>query len=180
MFYQWIRSLALASLVLVVATGCSSGTRTQPVEPSVGPTETPDRTPPPVDTTSVSSSSVDSNGNPFFPGTSRLLPRTFYYGYDRANLGPDDLAALEMHASFLRDNPGRRVIIEGHCDERGTREYNLALGERRANSVRRFLVSAGVPGSQLETVSFGEERPEDAGHAESAWGRNRRAVMLYR
>ncbi len=180
MTYQWIRgALAIVTAALLLSACAGSGTQREPVEPSVGPTETPDRTPPPVDPTPAAGG-FDANGNPYVPGTTRLLPRTFYFAYDRASLGPDDLAALEMHATVLRNNPGRRVILEGHCDERGTREYNLALGERRADSVRRFLVSAGVPGSQLETVSFGEERPDDAGHSESSWSRNRRAVMLYR
>ena len=181
MINLWIRGLVSFGLVLVFAAGCAgSGTRTEPVEPSVAPEETPDRTPPPVDTTPAAQSAFDVNGNPYAPGTTRLLPRVLYFPYDRANLGPDDLAALELHAAVLRDNPGRRVAIEGHCDERGTREYNLALGERRSDAVRRFLVSAGVPGSQLETVSYGEERPEDAGHSEAAWSRNRRAVLIYR
>ena len=78
------------------------------------------------------------------PGTRRLLGRTFYFDYDRSVISADDLAVLGMHATFLRDNPDRSVVVEGHCDERGTREYNLALGERRSDAVRRFLTSAGV------------------------------------
>jgi peptidoglycan-associated lipoprotein len=71
-------------------------------------------------------------------------------------------------------------VIEGHADERGTREYNLALGERRANAIRSFLTAAGVSSTQIETVSYGEERPDDPGHSEAAWARNRRAVLVYR
>jgi peptidoglycan-associated lipoprotein len=108
------------------------------------------------------------------------LARTFYFEYDRAVLKPSDLAALEMHAQVLRRNSGRSIVLEGHCDERGTREYNLALGERRADSVRSFLLSAGVSARQIETVSYGEEQPADPGHTDSAWERNRRAVMVYR
>ncbi len=115
---------------------------------------------------------LDANGN--------LLSRTFYFGYDKAVLSASDLAGLELHAQVLRRNPDRSVVIEGHCDERGTREYNLALGERRADTVRSFLLSAGVSPRQLETVSYGEEQPEDPGHNESSWARNRNAVMSYR
>jgi peptidoglycan-associated lipoprotein len=122
----------------------------------------------------------DPDLNPFVPGTNRLLPRTFYFDLDRAVIGPDDLAALEMHATVLRNNRDRSVVIEGHCDERGTREYNLALGERRADAIRSYLTSAGVSPRQIETVSYGEERPEDPGHSEASWARNRRAVMIYR
>ncbi|MYF11350.1 MAG: peptidoglycan-associated lipoprotein Pal, partial [Gammaproteobacteria bacterium] len=99
---------------------------------------------------------------------------------DRAVIDQADLAALELHARVLMDNPRRRVMVEGHCDERGTREYNLALGERRSDAVSSFLKAAGVPASRIETVSYGEERPEDPGHTEAAWSRNRRAVMIYR
>ena len=81
---------------------------------------------------------------------------------------------------MLRENPARRVVVEGHCDERGTREYNLALGERRADAVRSFLAAAGISGSRIETVSYGEERPDDPGEGESSYARNRRAVMIYR
>ena len=85
-----------------------------------------------------------------------------------------------MHADYLRDFRNRSIVIEGHCDERGTREYNLALGERRAQAVQSYLTSAGVRASQIDTVSYGEERPEDPGHDESAWSKNRRAEMTYR
>ena len=85
-----------------------------------------------------------------------------------------------MHATFLRNNRDRSIVLEGHCDERGTREYNLALGERRSDAVRSFLTSSGVSPRQIETVSYGEERPEDSGHTEASWARNRRAVMIYR
>ena len=115
---------------------------------------------------------IDENGN--------LLGRTFYFGYDKAVLDQADLAALQVHAQILRRNPDRSVVIEGHCDERGTREYNLALGERRADAVRNFLSSAGVSSRQLETVSYGEEQPQDPGHNEAAWSRNRRAALSYR
>ncbi len=108
------------------------------------------------------------------------MERTFYFEFDRAVLMRSDLTALETHAQVLRNNRSRSVVLEGHCDERGTREYNLALGERRADAIRSFLTSAGVAASQIEMVSYGEERPEDPGHDESAWGRNRRGVMIYR
>ena len=91
-----------------------------------------------------------------------------------------DLRLLELHAEVLKRNSDRRVIVEGHCDERGTREYNLALGERRADAIASFLSSAGISGRQTDTVSYGEERPADAGHDETAWRKNRRAVLIYR
>jgi peptidoglycan-associated lipoprotein len=178
---QWLRNSLVLVLTGAVLAGCAgTGTQRQPTEPSAEPVETPDTTPPPAAPPSQPPT-FDANMNPYVPGsTSRLLPRTYYFDYDRAVLKPDDLASLEMHATVLRNNPDRSVVIEGHADERGTREYNLALGERRADSVRTFLVSAGAAPRQIEIVSYGEERPEDPGHDEGAWSRNRRAVLIYR
>ena len=144
------------------------------------PADTPqDTTPTPPDDV-VETPAFDPTGRPYYPGTTNLLPTTFYFAYDRAVLSPDDLGVLEMHATVLRNNRDKSVVIEGHADERGTREYNLALGERRGDAVRSFLTSAGVSPTQLETVSYGEERPEDPGHTEAAWSRNRRAILNYR
>jgi peptidoglycan-associated lipoprotein len=123
---------------------------------------------------------VDSEGNPLNPATGQPLVRVIYFDFDRAVLRPDSLAALEQHAAHLRENPDRRVVIEGHTDERGTREYNMALGERRADAVRTFLVSSGVRRAQLEIVSYGEERPVNPASHESAWALNRRAELVYR
>jgi peptidoglycan-associated lipoprotein len=181
---KWLRSLvALRSGVLVmlavsVVAGCASSGTAEPTEPAVEPVATTDTTPAPAPPPPPSD--FDANGNPKVPGTDRLLARTFYFDYDRAVISPDDLSALEMHATILRNNRDRSIVVEGHCDERGTREYNLALGERRSDAVRSFLTSAGVSARQIESVSYGEERPEDPGHNESAWSRNRRAVMIYR
>jgi peptidoglycan-associated lipoprotein len=123
---------------------------------------------------------VDAEGNPLSPATGEPLTRVFYFDFDRAVLRPDSLAALEQHAAHLRENPDRRVVIEGHTDERGTREYNMALGERRADAVRAFLVSNGVRRAQLDIVSYGEERPVNPASNEAAWALNRRAEMVYR
>lgn len=176
---QWLRSLAVLMIASVLLAGCAGrGTQTQPTEPSEEPVETPDTTPPPV--SAPAQPETNENGIPYIPGTTKLLPRTYYFEFDRSVLSREDLQSLQMHAEFLRNNPDRSIVVEGHADERGTREYNLALGERRADAIRSFLVSAGVSSRQIETVSYGEERPEDPGHDESAWSRNRRAVLIYR
>ena len=176
----WSRCFFVMLLAVLALAGCqTAGPETEPSEPAPAPVETPDTTPAPV-APPAEPSAFDENLNPYVPGTTRLLSRTFYFDYDRAVISPDDLAALEMHATILRNNRDRSVLIEGHCDERGTREYNLALGERRADEVRKFLTSAGVSPRQIETVSYGEERPEDPGHSEAAWARNRRGIMIYR
>jgi len=173
-----LQRLFLFLLVIALA-GCASKATEQPVEPGEEPSSVLEAPPEPV-APPRDFESFDSDLNPYVPGTNRLLPRVFYFPFDAAVIGPDDLASLEMHATVLRNNRDRSVVIEGHCDERGTREYNLALGERRADAIRSFLTSAGVSPRQIETVSYGEERPEDPGHTEAAWARNRRAVMIYR
>ncbi len=177
----WLRNFFVLVIAGTLLAGCAgAGPQRQPTEPSAEPVESPETTPAPP-TSPAQPPAFDAAGNPFVPGSStRLLPRTFYFDYDRAALNQDDLAALEMHATILRNHSDREVVIEGHADERGTREYNLALGERRADAVRSFLVSAGVSPNQIEMVSYGEERPEDPGHEESAWSRNRRAILIYR
>lgn len=101
--------------------------------------------------------------------------KTIYFGYDKDELTDAARATLRQNANWLKANSEWNVVLEGHCDERGTIEYNLALGQRRANSVRSYMASLGVDASRVRTVSYGEERPVDNGHNEAAWARNRRA-----
>jgi len=101
---------------------------------------------------------------------------TFYFEYDSSDLKPEAMRALDVHAKDLKGN-GARVVLEGHADERGTREYNMALGERRAKAVQRYLVLQGVSPAQLELVSYGEERPVATGGDEQSWAQNRRVEL---
>jgi peptidoglycan-associated lipoprotein len=103
---------------------------------------------------------------------------TVYFDYDKSDLGEDTRATLQSNAGWLKANPGRIVRIEGHCDERGTIEYNLALGQRRAVSVRDYLVGLGIDASRIKTLSYGKERPVDPGHDDAARARNRRAEFV--
>ena len=108
------------------------------------------------------------------------LQGVFYFDFDQAIVRRDAHRELDQHAGVLADNPGLRVRLEGHADERGTREYNLALGERRANAVRAYLLAQGASRSQIEVVSYGEEKPADGGQDEGAWRQNRRVEVVYR
>lgn len=99
-----------------------------------------------------------------------------YFGYDRYDLTPEALQQLQLQAQWLNQYSSVSITIEGHADERGTREYNLALGDRRANAVRDYLVSLGVSASRVNTISYGKERPEVAGSDAQSWAQNRRAV----
>ena|ERR1700682_5079283 len=101
-----------------------------------------------------------------------------FYNYDEAALSSEAQAALTASANWLKSHPNLNLLIEGHCDERGTEQYNLALGDRRANSARDFLATLGIEGSRMRTVSYGEERPFAEGHDEASWAKNRRAHLV--
>ena len=108
----------------------------------------------------------------------RFESENIYFEFDSSALLTPAQDTLTRKAEYLRDNPDLRVIIEGHCDERGTDEYNLALGDRRANSAKSFLVDLGISPSRLITISYGEERPLDPRHNEEAWAKNRRCEFV--
>ncbi|MGH9339289.1 MAG: peptidoglycan-associated lipoprotein Pal [Acidobacteriota bacterium] len=110
----------------------------------------------------------------------RGLVQPVFFAYDKAELTAEARRTLEQNAQTFRRFPGARIIVEGHCDERGTEEYNLALGDRRAQATRNYLVQLGVDGAQLETISFGEERPFALGQDEAAYAQNRRAHFSVR
>lgn len=108
----------------------------------------------------------------------RFVNEDVYFEFDSSALTMAAQDVLKRKAEWLRDNPDRSVVIEGHCDERGTNEYNLALGDRRATSAKQFLTDLGIPPSRLSTISYGEERPVDPRHTEEAWAKNRRAHFV--
>ena len=103
-----------------------------------------------------------------------LLATMIHFDYDKANIRSDDAGVLDQKVSILQANPNLRIRIAGHCDERGSDEYNLALGNRRATSSKQYLVSHGIEAGRIETVSYGEERPLAPGHDEASWAQNRR------
>lgn len=102
-----------------------------------------------------------------------------YFDFDRSSISSEFYSVLDKHAAFLTKNPNQSVVIEGHCDSRGTPEYNIALGERRAKAVETYLQNAGVSASQISVVSYGEEKPAVEGSTEAAFVKNRRGVIVY-
>ncbi len=104
--------------------------------------------------------------------------KDIFFDFDKYNIRPGDAETLKKNLDWFKANPGKKVRIEGHCDERGTVEYNLVLGQKRADSTKNYLINLGVNGKLLETVSYGKERPFDPGHNEEAWAKNRRAHFL--
>ena len=108
-----------------------------------------------------------------------LANRSIYFDLDSFVVKDEYRNIVEAHAAFMKRNPGRKVVLEGNTDERGSREYNLALGQKRSEAVKSMLKVLGVPETQLEAISYGEERPQESGHDESAWAKNRRADIVY-
>src|SRR5690242_11477995 len=113
------------------------------------------------------------------PSGELLSKRIVYFDFDRAEIRADSQSVVAAHARYLAGAPAQKVRLEGHADERGSREYNIGLGERRAQAVRRALLLQGVAEVQLSTVSYGEERPAVAGSDEAAWAKNRRVEIVY-
>ena len=144
------------------STDSSSGATTQPIDPYAH-----------IDQTGGSAIGVTDENRAY------LAKRVVNFEFDSTEILSQDYPALQAHAQFLNANSNSRVALVGHTDERGTREYNMALGERRAKSVEAFLVSSGVRKEQLETVSYGKEQPVNEGHDESAWSENRRVEIKY-
>lgn len=112
------------------------------------------------------------------PSGNRLNMPVIYFAYDSDYLVPSETANLDKIANYMSDKPTLGLVIEGHCDQRGTEEYNRALGERRANAIRTYLEKRGVPGNRIKTLSFGEDKPAVTGNGEDIWKQNRRGVPV--
>jgi len=130
-------------------------------------------------TTSGAGAGTTWSGSALEDPNSLLYTKIIYFDFDQDTIRGEFIDVLRAHASYLITNPGSGLTIEGHADERGSREYNIGLGERRANAVKRFLEAEGVSPSQVGTLSYGEERPAVYGNDELSWAENRRAVLVY-
>ncbi|HVP14842.1 MAG TPA: peptidoglycan-associated lipoprotein Pal [Terriglobales bacterium] len=174
-----MRRSVRASLVLLVAglalfaAGCAKKATEAPPTPPPAPPVTQQPTTPPPTTPPTPPETVA-------PRFSQGDLSDAFFDFDSYALREDAKAALDKDAKALRDNKDANITIEGHCDERGTVEYNIALGEKRAGAARDYLVNAGVNASHIQTVSYGKERPFAEGHDESAWAQNRRAHFVLR
>lgn len=133
----------------------------------------------PVPDRGVSTVDLTKGKNPLTDPSSPLSKRSIFYDYDKFDVKDEYRGLVEAHAKFLRENPGRKMLIQGNTDERGSREYNVGLGQRRSDGVKRMLILLGAREDQIESVSLGEEKPKAEGHDESAWSQNRRSDLLY-
>jgi len=170
------KTLGLA-LCAVFISACSSTGGVDEGTADATATETDADSTQAVDTAGVNGESMEAEAA---QAQAALLEQTvFYFDFDESSIKSEGKAALMAHASYLASNPSAKVVLEGHADERGTPEYNLALGERRAMAVRRFLMANGASSAQLKVVSFGEERPAVMGHTEDSYAQNRRVEVKY-
>jgi peptidoglycan-associated lipoprotein len=166
----------LIVLVALVALSAGCARKTAP-PPQTTPPPAQETTPPTPPTTPPTR---EEPPTPIPPRVSSSDFQPAFFDLDSYALRDDARAALDADAKLLRDNADVNVTIEGHCDERGTSEYNQALGERRAQAARDYLVAAGISAGRLNVISYGKERPFDPGHDESAWAKNRRAHLVVR
>lgn len=193
MSIRFIRLVALAVLVAVVTTACAKKkppvARPTPPPPSAGagappapPAPLPEPEPPvasvPAEPGMTGSALPDYNARSLDELNRESPLQPVFYSLDSADVAGDTQAVLQKNAEILRQYPNWVVTIEGHCDERGTAEYNLTLGERRAQASRAYLVSLGIPADRLKTVSYGKEFPFDQAATEEAYARNRRAHFV--
>jgi peptidoglycan-associated lipoprotein len=128
---------------------------------------------------SVTGTTTGTQGNPLRDPRNILSKRSVYFDFDSYAVKDEYKPLIEAHAKYLQTNRSARTTIQGNCDERGSREYNIALGQRRADTVKRMMQLYGVTDAQVETVSFGKEKPRNAGHDEAAWTENRRDDVVY-
>ncbi|NVJ98983.1 MAG: peptidoglycan-associated lipoprotein Pal [Alphaproteobacteria bacterium] len=131
-----------------------------------------------VDTVGVQQDTLDPIAVEGQEGLTAFAGDRVFFEYDSSEISDEARSTLANQAKWLMRHPRTRIAIEGHCDERGTREYNLALGERRATAVKNYLIALGVPASRMSTISYGKERPSVVGNGESTWSQNRRGVLV--
>jgi peptidoglycan-associated lipoprotein len=171
-------SLAAMAIATVLLAACASKepAKDVPVETRTQPTAT---TTTPTTTATAVTPTTTSAINPLKDPNNILSKRIVYFDYDKDTVKAEYQAIVQAHAKYLADNRGRKVRLEGHADERGSREYNMALGQRRADAVRKAANLLGVANDRMETVSFGEDKPRVQGSTEEAWSQNRRVEIVY-
>jgi peptidoglycan-associated lipoprotein len=164
-------ALCVATLGIAALEGCAKKKAPTPATPPPAPATT--TTPTPAPTTPPPAPAPVETPKPPVPTESDFQPA--FFDFDASTLRDDARAALDGNAKLLRANADLKIVIEGHCDERGTVEYNQALGEQRANAARDYLVAQGIDAGRMHVISYGKERPFSTGHDESSWQQNRRA-----
>lgn len=166
--------------VLVLFAGCASqSSQTAPMAPEQDQPQSEEAARPAAPSLVIDQASLTRDTQAYLDNLEvvRIFYEDVYFDYDSAELKPPAVAELKHKADWLQRHPEVKVIIEGHCDERGSNEHNLALGEKRAGAIKSFLIGQGIDSARLSTISYGEERPVDEGHTEEAWAKNRRGHL---
>jgi peptidoglycan-associated lipoprotein len=176
-----MKQVALYLALAAIAAGCASqeARKDAPVADRSGATTTAPSSTPGASTTQRPSQPGQVAGNPLRDPSNILSKRSVYFDYDSNAVKDEFRGMVQAHSRYMADRRDSKVRIEGNCDERGSREYNLALGQRRAESVKKVMTVLGVGDARIETVSYGEEKPVATGHDEKAWSQNRRADIKY-
>jgi len=171
------RLLLAVALALAIVTGCATP-QSQPPDTAPSAAELDAMTRPSGSEISTKPLEIEPL-SPLDDPSSPLYRKVVYFDYDTAEIQPRYLDLLRVHANYLYRTPGTAVTLQGHTDERGTRDYNLALSDSRAGAVKRFMTAEGVPADKLTTLGYGEERPADPGHNQQSWALNRRVELVY-
>ncbi|BCN38473.1 peptidoglycan-associated lipoprotein [Alicycliphilus denitrificans] len=174
------KRVSLALTIAALMAGCSSGVKLDdvPVEDKGATSTVPGANSGGTSQSGVAPVDLTQSGRD--AGGPAGVARIIYFDFDSFTVKPEYQSVLEGHSRYLKASSARKVMLEGHTDERGGREYNLALGQKRAEAVRRSMALLGVPDAQMEAVSYGEEKPAAQGHSESAFAQNRRVELSYR
>ena len=170
-----MKKTLLAAVSLALIYGCASTPETKPTEPQAAPAQPPAAPPPATEVKPLPPAAVQ--GESLKEGT--LAKRSVFYDLDKYDVKDEYRPLLQAHGKYLAEHRNAKMLVQGNCDERGSREYNVALGQRRSEGVKRMLVLMGATESQVEPVSLGEEKPRCADHTESCWAQNRRSDLLY-
>src|SRR5512146_438814 len=168
-------AILIASSFALLLGACASQQTAEAPQPAPAPASTP--APAPAQAQPVEQPKAEMN--PLHDPNSILAKRSIYFDFDKSNIKPEFNPLVEAHAGYMTSHASATIRIEGNCDERGSREYNLALGQRRADSLRKAMVLLGVSDARIETISWGEEKPRAMGHNEAAWSQNRRDDIIY-
>jgi peptidoglycan-associated lipoprotein len=171
-----MKKLTMSILLVSMLAACASDKPAEVVAEPVTPAETAVTAP----VAEVAKEAAPASTDALDDANSILAQRSAFFDFDKSAVKDADKAMVQAHGQYLASHADRAVVVEGNADERGSSEYNIGLGNRRADSVKKMLVVSGAKASQVSTVSFGEEKPRATGHNEAAWSQNRRADIVYK
>lgn len=171
-----MKKLSISILLISMLAACASEQPAEVAAAPEAPAAAPEAPAAPAEAAQTAPVATDALDD----ANSILANRSAFFDFDKSVVKAADKPMVQAHGQYLKENAGRNVVVEGNADERGSSEYNLALGNRRAEAVKKMLVVSGASAGQISTISFGEEKPRETGHNEAAWSQNRRADIVYK